>query len=352
MSERRKRRSFGPVYRKLTRCGREFSIVAKMVLLNLLERADAAAGAESETVFPGQVRIANDIGADPHAVRRALKELEAAELLTSTRRGWSQTNIYTINYLALDSWVRTADYAVQESPEDTAGESADSAVHDARITPFSEEDSAVQESADSADKVPPLEGPPPEVPPLKGRQLETKALRFSRRFNRPDAADFEDEPKSRYEFILEHLAPRLRTSPLNTDWAAQTANLFDLMQIEEAEEWLEANGHFNWPQNVYAVCLFTAQNGEPGGVSDLIPDPPGKYEHRCIENRHVVWRNRPENSPCPSCGSVLLPTGEFDPTPQNGYCPAKGCRRVVTAPAFNCKVHGAVQPVPSKAAAS
>jgi DNA-binding MarR family transcriptional regulator len=47
--------------------------------------------------FPGQRRLAVDMGLHETNVRKHLKSLEAHGLLTITRRGQGKTNIYTLN---------------------------------------------------------------------------------------------------------------------------------------------------------------------------------------------------------------------------------------------------------------
>jgi hypothetical protein len=48
--------------------------------------------------FPGQLRLARDMGAGERSVRTYIKELEQAELLTVQQRGLGKTNVY---YLAV-----------------------------------------------------------------------------------------------------------------------------------------------------------------------------------------------------------------------------------------------------------
>jgi DNA-binding MarR family transcriptional regulator len=47
--------------------------------------------------FPGQRRLAEDLGIDERNVRRHLKSLEANNLLAIQRRGQGKTNIYILN---------------------------------------------------------------------------------------------------------------------------------------------------------------------------------------------------------------------------------------------------------------
>ena len=52
---------------------------------------------QNDFCFPGQARLAEDMGLDERSVRRHLKALEANELLTISRRGLGKTNIYRLN---------------------------------------------------------------------------------------------------------------------------------------------------------------------------------------------------------------------------------------------------------------
>jgi len=52
---------------------------------------------QNDYCFPGQARLAEDMGLDERSVRRHLKSLEANELLTIKRRGLGKTNIYELN---------------------------------------------------------------------------------------------------------------------------------------------------------------------------------------------------------------------------------------------------------------
>jgi hypothetical protein len=48
--------------------------------------------------FPGQDRLAKDIGMSVGSVNAFIKELEAAGLIEITRRGQGKTNLYTVNF--------------------------------------------------------------------------------------------------------------------------------------------------------------------------------------------------------------------------------------------------------------
>jgi hypothetical protein len=49
--------------------------------------------------FPGQDRLAKDIGMSIGSVNAFIKELEAAGLIEITRRGQGKTNLYTVNFV-------------------------------------------------------------------------------------------------------------------------------------------------------------------------------------------------------------------------------------------------------------
>jgi hypothetical protein len=48
--------------------------------------------------FPGQDRLAKDIGMSIGSINTFIKELESAGLIEITRRGQGKTNLYTINF--------------------------------------------------------------------------------------------------------------------------------------------------------------------------------------------------------------------------------------------------------------
>lgn len=52
---------------------------------------------QNDFCFPGQIRLADDLGLDERSVRRHLKSLEAIGLLAIQRRGQGKTNIYELN---------------------------------------------------------------------------------------------------------------------------------------------------------------------------------------------------------------------------------------------------------------
>src|ERR1700685_2357360 len=49
---------------------------------------------QNDFCFPGQIRLAEDLGLDERSVRRHLKSLESITLLSIKRRGQGKTNIY------------------------------------------------------------------------------------------------------------------------------------------------------------------------------------------------------------------------------------------------------------------
>ena len=51
----------------------------------------------NNSCFPGQARLAEDMGVDERSVRRHVKALQAEGLLTIVRRGLGKTNIYELN---------------------------------------------------------------------------------------------------------------------------------------------------------------------------------------------------------------------------------------------------------------
>lgn len=68
------------------------SVRAKLSYAMLLKYARDAEGC-----FPGQAKLAEDIGAGERSIRTYLKELEAAGLLEITQRGLGKTNFYSLH---------------------------------------------------------------------------------------------------------------------------------------------------------------------------------------------------------------------------------------------------------------
>jgi hypothetical protein len=71
---------------------KELSVGAKLAYAMLLKYAWG-----DEACFPGQVTLANDMGAAERSVRTYLKELESASLLEIEQRGLGKTNLYKLH---------------------------------------------------------------------------------------------------------------------------------------------------------------------------------------------------------------------------------------------------------------
>ena len=52
---------------------------------------------QNDYCFPGQIRLAHDLGVHETNVRKHLKSLQANGLLTIVRRGQGKTNVYQLN---------------------------------------------------------------------------------------------------------------------------------------------------------------------------------------------------------------------------------------------------------------
>jgi Helix-turn-helix domain len=70
---------------------KEISVGAKLAYAMLLKYAW-----NNDACFPGQVKLAEDMGAGERSVRTYLKELEAAGLLEIKQRGLGKTNLYRL----------------------------------------------------------------------------------------------------------------------------------------------------------------------------------------------------------------------------------------------------------------
>jgi DNA-binding FadR family transcriptional regulator len=68
------------------------SVGAKLAYAMLLKYAW-----QDDACFPGQVKLAEDMGATDRSVRTYLKELESAELLEIKQRGLGKTNLYRLH---------------------------------------------------------------------------------------------------------------------------------------------------------------------------------------------------------------------------------------------------------------
>lgn len=53
----------------------------------------------NDLCFPGQERLATDMGMGVSSVNRFIKELEDCSLIEITRRGQGKTNFYSINFV-------------------------------------------------------------------------------------------------------------------------------------------------------------------------------------------------------------------------------------------------------------
>ena len=74
---------------------KDLSVGAKLAYAMLLKYAWA-----NEACFPGQLTLAEDMGAAERSVRTYLKELEQADLLEIKQRGLGKTNLYRL-YLTI-----------------------------------------------------------------------------------------------------------------------------------------------------------------------------------------------------------------------------------------------------------
>ena len=91
----------------------QISVGAKLTYAMLLKYAR-----EMDECFPGQNRLAEDIGVSERSVRKWLKELEKVTLIEVKQRGQGKPNLYTV-HLKASFWKkrersRPAKYAVLE----------------------------------------------------------------------------------------------------------------------------------------------------------------------------------------------------------------------------------------------
>jgi hypothetical protein len=70
----------------------KLSVGAKLAYAMLLKYAW-----QDEACFPGQAKLAEDMGSGERSVRTYLKELETAELLEIKQRGLGKTNLYRLH---------------------------------------------------------------------------------------------------------------------------------------------------------------------------------------------------------------------------------------------------------------
>lgn len=71
---------------------KDISVGAKLSYAMLLKYAW-----DNDSCFPGQAKLAADMGAAERSIRTYLKELEAAELLEIVQRGLGKTNLYRLH---------------------------------------------------------------------------------------------------------------------------------------------------------------------------------------------------------------------------------------------------------------
>jgi hypothetical protein len=71
---------------------KDISVGAKLSYAMLLKYAW-----DNRSCFPGQAKLAADMGAAERSIRTYLKELEAAELLEIVQRGLGKTNLYRLH---------------------------------------------------------------------------------------------------------------------------------------------------------------------------------------------------------------------------------------------------------------
>src|SRR4051812_28884877 len=70
---------------------KSLSVGAKLAYAMLLKYAW-----DNDACFPGQLKLAEDMGAGERSVRTYLKELESGGLLEITQRGLGKTNLYRL----------------------------------------------------------------------------------------------------------------------------------------------------------------------------------------------------------------------------------------------------------------
>jgi hypothetical protein len=72
----------------------DISVGAKLAYAMLLKYAW-----QDDACFPGQIKLATDMGATDRSVRTYLKELESEELLEIKQRGLGKTNLYRLHLI-------------------------------------------------------------------------------------------------------------------------------------------------------------------------------------------------------------------------------------------------------------
>lgn len=85
----------------------------------ILKNADLSLGAKvtysmflhytwhNESCFPGQERLAQDMGMSQSRVSEFIKELQAADLIEITRRGQGRTNLYKIKFVVRPKGIKS-----------------------------------------------------------------------------------------------------------------------------------------------------------------------------------------------------------------------------------------------------
>jgi hypothetical protein len=80
---------------------KEISVGAKLAYAMLLKYAW-----DNDACFPGQLKLAEDMGAAERSVRTYLKELESFGMLEIKQRGLGKTNLYRL-HLTIDKFCRS-----------------------------------------------------------------------------------------------------------------------------------------------------------------------------------------------------------------------------------------------------
>lgn len=108
------RRGYGPIYRYITRCGDALSTNAKLVLLNILERAG-----ENTNAWPTQQTMCDDLAIAERTVRNATGELVAIGLVSTQRRGLGLSNVYTVHIETILAWAENGLRPKGDEPPET-----------------------------------------------------------------------------------------------------------------------------------------------------------------------------------------------------------------------------------------
>ena len=108
------RRGYGPIYRYLSRCGDALSTNAKLVLLNILERAG-----EGTNAWPTQQTMATDLALAERTIRNATAELTGLGLVSVQRRGLGLSNVYTVHAETILAWAENGIASKGDEPLET-----------------------------------------------------------------------------------------------------------------------------------------------------------------------------------------------------------------------------------------